>query len=40
MPPKPKSPPPVLATKAKDKHANIPTEVLRDFLAASAQRSG
>jgi adenine-specific DNA-methyltransferase len=33
MPPKPKSPTPVLATKHKDKRANIPTEELRDFVA-------
>src|ERR1017187_2902413 len=33
MPPKPKSPIPVLATKHKDKRANIPTEELRDFVA-------
>ncbi len=32
-PPKPKSPTPVLATKHKDKRANIPTEELRDFVA-------
>src|SRR6266550_419845 len=31
--PKPKSPTPVLATKHKDKRANIPTEELRDFVA-------
>ena len=31
--PKPKSPTPVLATKHKDKRANIPTEELRDFAA-------
>jgi adenine-specific DNA-methyltransferase len=30
---KPKSPTPVLATKHKDKRANIPTEELRDFVA-------
>jgi hypothetical protein len=29
----PKSPTPVLATKHKDKRANIPTEELRDFVA-------
>ncbi len=35
MPRKPsaKSPTPVLATKHKDKRANIPTEELRDFMA-------
>ena len=33
MPPKPKSPTPVLATKHKEKRANIPTEELRDFVA-------
>src|ERR1017187_8591978 len=33
MPPKPKSATPVLATKHKDKRANIPTEELRDFVA-------
>ena len=33
MPPKSKSPTPVLATKHKDKRANIPTEELRDFVA-------
>ena len=32
MPPKPKSPTPVLATKHKDKRANIPTKELRDFV--------
>jgi adenine-specific DNA-methyltransferase len=32
MPHKPKSPTPVLATKHKDKRANIPTEELRDFV--------
>src|SRR5205809_687612 len=31
--PKPKSPTPVLATKHKDKRANIPTKELRDFVA-------
>src|SRR6266478_6741507 len=31
--PKPKSPTSVLATKHKDKRANIPTEELRDFVA-------
>jgi adenine-specific DNA-methyltransferase len=31
--PIPKSPTPVLATKHKDKRANIPTEELRDFVA-------
>ena len=31
--PKPKSRTPVLATKHKDKRANIPTEELRDFVA-------
>ena len=33
MPPKPKSPTPVVAHKHKDKRANIPTEELRDFVA-------
>ena len=33
MPSKPKSRTPVLATKHKDKRANIPTEELRDFVA-------
>ena len=36
MPPKPKSPTPVLATKHKDKRANIPTEELRDFVAEAS----
>lgn len=31
--PKPKAPTPVLATKHKDKRANIPTEELRYFVA-------
>ena len=31
--PKPKSPTPVLATRHKDKRANIPTEERRDFVA-------
>ena len=31
MPPKPKSPTPVVTHKHKDKRANIPTEELRDF---------
>jgi hypothetical protein len=34
MPPKPKSPTPVLATKHKDKRANIPTEDLREPWSA------
>ena len=33
MPPKPKSPTPVLATKHKDKRTNIPTKELRGFVA-------
>src|ERR1039458_9591560 len=32
MPRTPKSPTPVIATKHKDKRANIPTEELRDFV--------
>ena len=32
-PSSPNSPTPVLATKRKDKRANIPTEELRDFVA-------
>src|ERR1017187_4742011 len=38
MPPKPKSPIPVLATKHKDKRTNIPTKELRGFVADDEAR--
>ena len=42
MPRKPsaKSPTPVLATKHKDKRANIPTEELRDFVTHGGHSPG
>jgi len=41
MPPKkPKSPTPVLATKHKDKRANIPTEESRNAIVALDERPG
>ena len=38
MPPKPKSPIPVLATRHKDKRTNIPTKELRGFVADDEAR--